>query len=203
MSAVQLIAMASTVSFLAGWRLYFVTFVVGLGMRLGWLPMPDQLHALDVLANVWIIGISAVGAVAEFFADKIPWLDSAWDAVHTLVRPIGGALLSMAIVNGSDPAWQVGSLLLGGSAALLAHAGKSGTRTLINVSPEPYSNVAVSTGEDVATAGLLALALNYPIAAAAIAIVLILLSLSLVIAARRAIRSVSNKMRFTRRDQSR
>lgn len=87
MSAVQLIAMASTVSFLAGWRLYFVTLVVGLGMRLGWLPMPDQLHALDVLANVWIIGISAVGAVVEFFADKIPWLDSGWDAVHTFCDP--------------------------------------------------------------------------------------------------------------------
>jgi hypothetical protein len=203
MSAVQLIAMASTVSFLAGWRLYFVTFVVGLGMRLGWLPMPVQLHALDVLANTWIIGIAAVGAVAEFLADKIPWLDSAWDAVHTFVRPIGGALLSMAIINGGDPAWQVGSLLLGGSAALLAHVGKSGTRTLINVSPEPYSNIAVSTGEDLAAGGLLALAINFPIVAAAIAVVLLLLSLSLVIAARRALRFVSNKIGRSRPDQSR
>lgn len=194
MSAVQLIAMASTVSFLAGWRLYFVTFVIGLGMRLGWLPLPDQLHALDVLANVWIIGIAAVGAVAEFFADKIPWLDSAWDAVHTFVRPIGGALLSMPIINGSDPAWQVGSLLLGGSAAFLAHVGKSGTRTLINVSPEPYSNIALSSGEDLTAAGLLALAINFPIAAAAIAVVLLLLSLWLVIAARRALRFVANKI---------
>lgn len=194
MSAVQIIAMASTVSFLAGWRLYFVTFVVGLGMRLGWLPIPDQLHALEVLANVWIIGIAAVGAVAEFFADKIPWLDSAWDAVHTFVRPIGGALLSMAIINGGDPAWQVGSFLLGGSAALLAHAGKSGARTLINVSPEPYSNVAVSTGEDFATGGLLALAVNFPIAAAAITAVLGLISLALVIAARRAVRFLVHKI---------
>jgi hypothetical protein len=203
MSAVQLIAMASTVSFLAGWRLYFVTFLVGLGMRLGWLPMPDQLHALDVLANTWIIGIAAVGAVAEFFADKIPWLDSAWDAVHTFVRPIGGALLSMAIINRGDPAWQVGSLLLGGSAALLAHVGKSGTRTLINVSPEPYSNIAVSTGEDLAAGGLLALAINFPIAAAAFAVVLLLLSLSLVIAARSALGFVSNIIRRRRPDHSR
>lgn len=203
MSAVQLIAMASTVGFLAGWRLYFVTFVVGLEMRLGWLPMPGQFHALDVLANSWIIGIAAVGAVAEFFADKIPWLDSAWDAVHTFVRPIGGALLSMAIINGGDPAWQVGSLLLGGSAALLAHVGKSGTRTLINVSPEPYSNIAVSTGEDLATGGLLALAINFPIAAAAIAVVLLLLSLSLIIAARRALRFVSNRIGRRRPDHSR
>ncbi|HEV2594607.1 MAG TPA: DUF4126 domain-containing protein [Sphingomicrobium sp.] len=195
MSAVQLIALASTVSLLAGWRLYLVTFVVGLGMRLGWIAMPSQLHALDVLANYWILGIAAIGALAEFFADKIPWLDSAWDAVHTVVRPIGGALLSMAIIDGGDPAWQVASLLLGGSAAFLAHAGKAGARTLINVSPEPYSNVAVSTGEDFATGGLLALAINFPIAAAAIALALVFLSLALVVGARRAIRHLLTSKR--------
>jgi hypothetical protein len=128
------------------------------------------------------------GALAEFFADKIPWVDSAWDAVHTIIRPIGGALLSMAIIDGGDPAWQVGSLLLGGGAALLAHAGKAGARTLVNASPEPFSNVIVSTGEDVTTAGLLALAIANPIAAAAIAVLLVGLSLWLVIVARRALR---------------
>ena len=87
-----------------------------------------------------------VGALAEFFADKIAWVDSAWDAVHSIVRPVGGALLSMAIIDGADPAWQVGSLLLGGGAALIAHAGKAGARTLVNASPEPFSNIAVSTG---------------------------------------------------------
>jgi uncharacterized membrane protein len=199
MPAVQLIALASTVSLLAGWRLYFVTFAIGLGMRLGWLAMPDQLHALDALANYWIIGIAAVGAVTEFFADKIPWLDSAWDAVHTFVRPVGGALLSMAIIDAGNPTWQIASLLLGGSAALLSHAGKAGTRTLINVSPEPYSNVAISAGEDFATGGLLALALNFPIAAAAIALALVLLCVSLVLAARRALRHVSRVL--TRRGQ--
>lgn len=188
MPAVQLIALASTVGLLAGWRLYLVTFAVGLAMRLGWLQLPSQLHQLDVLANIWILGIAAVGAVAEFFADKIAWVDSSWDAVHTVVRPIGGALLSMAIIDGSNPAWQVGSLLLGGSAALLAHAGKSGARTLVNVSPEPYSNIAVSTGEDVVTSGLLVLAFTYPLAAAAIAAALVLVSLWLGIAARRALR---------------
>ena len=188
MSAVQLIALASTVSLLAGWRLYLVTFAVGLAMRLGWIALPDQLHALDILANSWLMGIAGVGALAEFFADKVPWVDSAWDAVHSLVRPVGGALLSMAIIDGGDPAWQVGSLLLGGTAAFVAHAGKAGARTLINVSPEPFSNVAVSTGEDVATAGLLALAIAHPVSAAVIAIVLVLLSLWLVIAARRALK---------------
>ena len=188
MGAVELIALASTVSLLAGWRLYLVTFAVGLAMKFGWVALPDQLRALDVLADNWILGIAGVGAIAEFFADKVAWIDSAWDAVHSVVRPIGGALLSMAIVDGADPAWQVGSFLLGGGAAFLAHAGKAGARALVNASPEPVSNIVVSTGEDVATAGLLGLAIANPIAAALIALILVLLSVWLVIAARRALR---------------
>ncbi|MFL6730496.1 MAG: DUF4126 domain-containing protein [Sphingomicrobium sp.] len=190
MSAVELIALASTVSLLAGWRLYLVTFAVGIAMKFDWIALPDQLRVLDVLANNWIIGIAALGAVAEFFADKIPWVDSAWDAVHSFVRPIGGALLAMAIVDGGDPAWQVGSLLVGGGAAFLAHAGKAGARTLVNASPEPVSNVVVSTGEDVATGGLLALAIAYPLASAAITLVMVGLSLWLVLAARRMLRRI-------------
>jgi len=188
MSAVELIALASTVSLLAGWRLYLVTFAVGLAMKFGWIALPDQLRALDVLANNWIIGIAGVGAIAEFFADKVAWIDSAWDAVHSVVRPIGGALLSMAIVDGADPAWQVGSFLLGGGAAFLAHAGKAGARALVNASPEPVSNIVVSTGEDIATASLLGLAIANPVAAALIALILVFLSVWLVIAARRALR---------------
>jgi hypothetical protein len=190
MSAVQLIALASTVSLLAGWRLYLVTFAVGLAMKFGWVALPQQLHSLDVLANNWIISIAAIGALAEFFADKIAWVDSAWDAVHSIIRPVGGALLSMAIVDGGDPAWQVGSLLLGGGAALIAHAGKAGARALVNASPEPFSNVAVSTSEDAATAGLLGLAIANPVAAAIIAVILVMLSLWLVFAARRLIKRV-------------
>jgi len=187
-SAVQLIALASTVSLLAGWRLYLVTFAVGLAMKFGWIALPDQLHALDILANNWIIGIAGIGALAEFFADKIAWVDSVWDAIHSVVRPIGGALLSMAIIDGSDPSWQVGSFLLGGGAAFLAHAGKAGARTMVNASPEPFSNIAVSTSEDIATVGLLGLAIANPIAAALIALVLVGLSVWLVIAARRMLR---------------
>jgi hypothetical protein len=190
MSAIQLIALASTVSLLAGWRLYLVTFAVGLAMKFGWVALPDQLQTLDVLANNWLIGIAGIGTLAEFFADKIAWVDSAWDAVHSVVRPVGGALLSMAIIDGGDPAWQVGSLLLGGGAALVAHAGKAGARALVNASPEPFSNIAVSTGEDVATAGLLGLAIANPVAAAIIAVILVMLSLWLVLAARRLLRRV-------------
>jgi hypothetical protein len=188
MSAIELIALASTVSLLAGWRLYLVTFAVGLAMKFGWVALPQQLHALDVLANNWIIGIAGLGALAEFFADKIAWVDSLWDTVHTVVRPIGGALLSMAIIDGGDPAWQVGSFLLGGGAALLAHAGKAGARALVNASPEPFSNIVVSTGEDIATAGLLGLAITNPIAAALFALILVIVSVWLVLAARRLLK---------------
>jgi hypothetical protein len=188
LTAVQLIALASTVSLLAGWRLYLVTLAVGLAMKLGLVALPQQLQTLDVLANNWIIGIAALGTVAEFFADKVPWIDSAWDAVHSVVRPVGGALLSMAVIDGANPAWQVGSFLLGGGAALLAHAGKAGARAMINASPEPFSNVIVSAGEDVATVGLLGLAIANPIAAALIALILVILSLWLVLAARRLLR---------------
>lgn len=188
MSAIELIALASSISLLAGWRLYLVTFVTGLAMKWAYVDLPEQLAALDVLASNWIITIAAAGALAEFFADKIAWVDSAWDAIHAFVRPLGGALLSLAIVDAGDPAWQVGSFLLGGGAAFVAHAGKAGARTLVNASPEPFSNIAVSTGEDVATAGLLALAIANPLAAALIALILVMLSLWLVFAARRALR---------------
>lgn len=188
MSAVELIALASTVSLLAGWRLYLVTFAVGLAMKFGWIALPQQLHALDVLANYWIITIAGIGTIAEFFADKVPWVDSLWDTIHSVVRPVGGALLSMAIIDGGDPAWQVGSFLLGGGAALLAHAGKAGARALVNASPEPFSNIAVSTSEDVATAGLLGLAIANPIAAALIALILVILSLWLALTARRMLK---------------
>jgi len=199
MTAIQLIALASSVSLLAGWRLYLVTLVTGLAMKFGWIALPDQLHALDVLSSNWILAIAAVGTFAEFFADKIAWVDSAWDAIHSVVRPLGGALLSLAIIDAGDPGWQVASFLLGGAAAFTAHAGKAGARTLVNASPEPFSNVVVSTAEDVTTSGLLALAIANPIAAALIAAILVILSLWLVLAARRALkRLIDSGRRFTR-----
>ena len=194
MSAVELVALAASISLLAGWRLYLVVFATGLAMKYGWIALPDQLRALDVLANHWIIGIAGVGAVAEFFADKVAWVDSAWDAIHSFIRPLGGAMLSLAIVDSGDPTWQIASFLLGGGAAFVAHAGKAGARTIVNASPEPFSNVAVSTGEDVATAGLLALAIANPVAAAVIAAILVLLSLWLVFAARRALKRLFDRL---------
>ena len=195
MTPIELIALAASTSLLAGWRLYLVTLITGLGMKFGWVALPDQLQALDVLANNWVLGIAAIGTFAEFFADKIAWVDSAWDAVHSFIRPLGGALLSLAIIDSGDPAWQIASFLLGGGAAFVAHAGKAGARTLVNASPEPFSNVIVSTAEDVATGGLLALAIAYPIAAALIAAILVALSLWLVVSARRLLSRLVGKGR--------
>lgn len=173
MGIIEIIGLAGSISLLSGWRIYLCTFAVGLAMRTGWLELPEHIRGLDVLANPWVLGISAVGLTAEFFADKIPWLDSIWDTVHTLVRPIGGALLAMAIVDPQDPTWQVVSLLLGGSAALLSHSAKAGTRAAVNTSPEPFSNIALSTGEDIATGGILALILAEPTTAIVVAVLLL------------------------------
>jgi Domain of unknown function (DUF4126) len=199
MTALELIALAASTSLLAGWRLYLVTLITGLGMKLGWVPLPEHLEALEVLANNWVLAAAALGTLAEFFADKIAWVDSLWDSIHSVIRPLGGALLSLAIVDSGDPAWQVASFLLGGGAALLAHAGKAGARTLVNASPEPFSNIAVSTAEDVATGGLLALAIAYPVTAAVIAAILVTLSLWLVIAARRALKRLIDRINPPRR----
>jgi hypothetical protein len=192
-TGVELLALAASTSLLAGWRLYLVTFVTGLSMRLGWIDLPDRLAALDVLAHPWLLVISGAAALFELFADKIAFIDSLWDGINSAVRPVGGALLALAIVDPGDPAWQVGAFLLGGGAAFMAHAGKAGARAMVNASPEPVSNIVVSTGEDVATAGLLALAIANPVAAALIALLLVLASLWLILAARRFMRRLLNR----------
>jgi len=187
MDAVGVIGLAASISLLSGWRLYLCVFAVGLAMHGGWVPLPAQLHGLDVLANWWVIGIAGVGALAEFFADKVMWVDSAWDAVHTLIRPVGGALLALAIVDPASAQWQVIALLLGGGAALLTHGAKAGTRAAVNVSPEPFSNIAVSSGEDVATGGLLFLVLAHPAVAGIVALVLAALAVWLILALRKLV----------------
>lgn len=190
MGVMEIIGIAGSVSLLSGWRLYLSLFATGLAMRLGAIPLPEHLAALDVLANPWVMGIAALAAVAEFLADKVMWLDSIWDAVHTFVRPVGGALLALAIVDPADPALQVIAFLLGGGASLAAHAGKAGARGVVNASPEPFSNVAVSSAEDVATAGLLYLTYEYPWVAGGIAVVLLAFVIGLLVLARNALRKL-------------
>ena len=192
---VEILGIAASASLLAGWRLYLVVLATGIAMRSGAVPLPEHLASLQALANPWVMGIAGFGAFCEFFADKIAWLDSAWDAVHTLVRPLGGALLALAIVDPGDPATQAIAFLLGGGGALLAHGGKAGARAVVNTSPEPVSNIAVSGVEDVATAGLLWAAYEYPYAAAGIAVVLLALAIALLLMARRIIRRLVRRER--------
>lgn len=187
---IEILGLAASVSLLAGWRLYLCVLATGIAMRTGFVPLPSHLDALQVLANPWVMGVAAFGAIAEFFADKVMWLDSIWDTIHSFVRPLGGALLALAIVDAGDPAMQAIAFLLGGGASLIAHGGKAGARAVVNASPEPFSNVVVSAGEDIATAGLLALAYANPVIAGAIALVLLGVALWLLLLARRVIKRV-------------
>ncbi len=190
MGAVELVGVAASLSFLAGWRLYACIAAVGLAMRFGVIDLPQKIQALDALANPWVIGVAALGAVAELVADKVMWFDTLWDGAHTLVRPLGGALLALAIVDASDPAWQVVVFMLGGGAALLSHSAKASARAAVNTSPEPVSNVAVSGFEDVMTAGGLWPVLSQPHIALAVAVGLLLCALGVIYVSWRILRSL-------------
>ena len=188
-----LLGLAASVSMLAGWRLYLCVLATGIALRFGVMPVPEHLPALAALANPWVMGIAALGATAEFFADKVPWLDSLWDLAHTAIRPLGGAGLALAIIDPSQPGWQAAVFLLGGGGALLAHGSKAGLRGAINLSPEPFTNVLASSVEDVATAGLLSLVYAFPVTAAAVAAILFGMVCALLMAARRVFRKVLPK----------
>ena len=190
MGITEILGVAASVSLLAGWRIYLCVFATGLAIRMGWIAAPEHLPSLAVLASNWVIGAAGIGMIAEFFADKIAWLDSLWDAVHTAIRPVGGALLALALVDASDPKWQVVTLLLGGGAALVSHTAKAGTRAVVNASPEPFSNIAVSTGEDVATGGLLFLALTKPVTAIFVAITVAAAAIAALVIVRRVLKKL-------------
>jgi len=185
---VEILGLAASVSLLSGWRLYLCVLATGLAMRFGALPLPEHLAALKVLASPWVMGAAGAAAFMEFFADKVAWLDTVWDTVHTVIRPLGGALLALAVIDPADPATQAVAFILGGGASLLAHGGKASARAVVNTSPEPFSNVVVSTAEDVVAGGLLVLAYTYPVAAGAVALVLLALAVWLLLLARRVLK---------------
>ena len=133
---------------LSGINLYLTTLLAGLAIRFNWVDLADKYDSLAILANPWIIGVAGVLFLFEFFADKIPWVDSGWDAVHTFIRPVGGTLLALAALGDLDPAMTVVAALLGGGTSLITHATKAGSRLLINMSPEPVSNIVTSVSED-------------------------------------------------------
>ena len=184
---VELLGVAASISLLSGWRLYLCILATGIAMHYQLIALPSHLSALGVFANPWVMGAAAFAALCEFLADKVAWIDTVWDTLHTLIRPLGGALLSMAILDPADPATQAIAFILGGGGALLAHGGKMGARAMVNTSPEPFSNMAASTLEDVATAGLIWLVYAYPLAAGAVAFVLLVLAIFLMILAWRVV----------------
>jgi hypothetical protein len=152
-------------SFAAGINLYATVAILGLASRYGWVALPPQYQVFD---NNWIIGAALVLYVVEFIADKIPWVDSVWDAAHSVIRPVGGALIAVATLGEKAPATEAVVALLGGALAASTHFSKSGTRVLANASPEPFSNWILSIAEDLFVVGLGALALKYPAAAAVV-----------------------------------
>lgn len=161
-------------SFAAGINLYATVAILGLSQRLGWVTLPDQFRAFD---NNVVIGAAVVMYVIEFFADKIPWVDSLWDGVHTVIRPVGGALIAVTALGQASPTVEGLVALLGGTLAAGTHLTKSGTRAVANTSPEPFSNWALSLAEDAFVVGLSTLALKYPVAAAFVVIAAVALLL--------------------------
>lgn len=173
MSEAHLFAAGVLLAWLAGIRVYLTVFGVGVAGALGWLELPA---ALEVTTSPWVLGVSGALALVEFFADKIPGVDSGWDFLQTLARVPAGAFLAAAALS-PDGDLSAGMLATGAGVALGSHALKAGSRLLINASPEPVSNWSASATEDVTAIGLLALALANPLLALGIA-----LSLSLLLA---------------------
>lgn len=153
-------------SFAAGVNLYATVAILGLASRYGWVELPAQ---YQVFNNDVVIGAAIVMYAIEFFADKIPYFDSVWDMIHTIIRPVGGALIAVATLGDASTPVEGLVALLGGTIAASSHLTKTSTRALANTSPEPLSNWALSLGEDVFVVGLGYLALKYPIAALVVA----------------------------------
>ncbi|MGV3655857.1 MAG: DUF4126 domain-containing protein [Noviherbaspirillum sp.] len=152
-------ALAGGLSWASGIRLYMALFMAGWFGRMGWIALPPS---LEVLQSPWVLGVTALLLVVEFLADKIPGVDSAWDAIQTFIRIPAGAILGAAALGQVDPAWTAAAALLGGTLAAGAHATKAGSRALINTSPEPFSNWAASFSEEAVVAGGLLAEFFYP-----------------------------------------
>jgi hypothetical protein len=159
-------------SFAAGVNLYATVAILGLASRYGWVSLPPQ---FQVFNNDLVIGAAIVLYVIEFFADKIPYVDTLWDMLHTLIRPVGGALIAVTTLGEASPTVQGLVALLGGTIAAGSHLTKTSTRAVANTSPEPFSNWILSVGEDLFVVGLGFLALQYPVAALAVALALTVL----------------------------
>jgi hypothetical protein len=167
-----LITLGRTMGFAltSGVNLYATVAILGLAARNHWVALPPQ---YDVFAANWVIGAAVVLYLIEFVADKIPWVDSMWDSAHTVIRPLGGAVVAVATLGDQSPSLQAVVALLGGTIAAGSHLTKAGTRVAANASPEPFSNWILSLLEDAFVVGLGLLTLKYPIAALAVTVVIL------------------------------
>lgn len=157
MEQLKLLGVALGLASLAGVNLYLTVFVTGLSIHYQWISLSPAYQSLEALGHPAVIITAGILYSLEFLADKIPWVDTAWDAVHTVIRPIGGALLAIQVLGHPSPAFTILVALLAGGTSLITHATKSTTRLVSNTSPEPFSNIALSLGEDAAVVGGLAL----------------------------------------------
>jgi hypothetical protein len=173
----QLVALAASIGWASGLRLYAVLFIVGGLGYLGWVDLPGGLR---VLAHPYVLAASGFMCFIEFFADKIPGVDTLWDVVHTLVRIPAGAALAASVFGDSSSATMIAAAILGGSLAAGSHLAKTGSRAVINTSPEPFSNWAASFGEELAVGSVLWLAFSHPIAALVVVLVLTLVAIWLI-----------------------
>lgn len=163
-------------AFASGLRLYSTVLAVGLSLRYNLLSVPESLADLRLLGETPVLAIAGLMYTAEFFADKVPWIDTAWDTAHTFFRPLGAALLGAVAIGDVDPVAKVVAGLVCGSVALSSHSAKAGTRLVVNHSPEPFSNIGLSFAEDGVVAGGVWLALVHPV----VALVLVLISLAVI-----------------------
>lgn len=187
----MLVALGRTLGFslTSGVNLYATVAILGLAARYDWVDLPPQYEAF---ASDWVIGLALMLYAVEFIADKIPWVDSVWDTIHTFIRPVGGALVAATTIGDASPTFEVIIALLGGTVAAGSHFTKASTRVAANASPEPFSNWALSFVEDVFVIGLGLLALKYPLVALAVT-VLILIAIVM------AVRWIVRKLRSVRR----
>ena len=192
----QLVAVAAALGWASGLRLYAVVFLTGLAGWLGWVVLPG---GLQVLQHPGVLAVAGTLALVEFVADKIPVVDSLWDAVHTFIRiPAGAALAAAAFggVFGTDQAsWGVVAALLGGTLAAGAHAAKATTRAAANTSPEPFSNLGLSLLGDVAVPGMLWLSWTHPVLFFGALAVAVLAGLVLVFMLFRFVRALFGRLR--------
>src|SRR6266581_1998631 len=191
MNPIETLGLALGAGFSSGLNLYATVATLGLLQRLGILHLPAGLQALS---HPWVLGIAIALYLVEFCADKIPYFDTFWDAIHTFIRPPAAALLAFAAAGAAPPEWRWGAALLAGGVALTSHGTKASARAAVNTSPEPFSNWILSFGEDLLAVWLTWMATAHPFATTIIVFALLALSVFLLYHlfrfARRALRQL-------------